>query len=111
MTLFAKSALRSCFAVTIILLSGSCLLGATPAASFSAQSIDQVQDIHGDPQTADLVVFAGGNEWFALPAIFRAFQAAHPEVTHIYYETLPPGIITHQIASGSLSINDLVLAP
>lgn len=112
--LFAQGALRSCFnlsiAVTVIALAGSCLLGVTPP-SFSAQCVDQVQDIHGDPAAADLVVFAGGNEWFALPEIFRAFQAAHPEVVHIYYETLPPGTISAQIAAGSLTLDDLVLAP
>lgn len=30
---------------------------------------------------------------------------------HIYYETLPPGIINAQIAAGSLTIGDLMLAP
>src|SRR5579863_2862157 len=107
---FAHALFRSCLAVTGILFATTCLLGLAPAG-FSAQCIDDVMDIHGDPANADLVVFAGGNEWFALPEIFRAFQTMHPEVIHIYYETLPPGIISQQITTGSLQIGGVELSP
>lgn len=97
------------------------LIGATPAplptnqppvdhATFTVPCVDELVDLHGDPIHADLVVFAGGNEWFAMPEIFEAFQKAHPEVVHIYYETLPPGILALQMRTGKLAVGDLLIA-
>ncbi len=97
--------------VFALVLAASCLLGATSpgvtSVDFTADGADQVLDLHGDPASADLVIFAGGNEWFAMPDILAAFKQAHPEVIHIYYETLPPGIISQQMATGTLRVGEL----
>lgn len=45
-----------------------------------------------------------------MPEIFAAFQKAHPEVAHIYYETLPPGILALQMRTGKLAVGDLLIA-
>ena len=66
-------------------------------------------DLHGDPDGADLIVFAGGNEWFALPEIMAAFRRKHPEIKHVFYETLPPGVLAEQMKAGALQIGELTL--
>jgi ABC-type molybdate transport system substrate-binding protein len=66
-------------------------------------------DRHGDPDGADLVVFAGGNEWFALPEVMAAFRRQHPEIKHVFYETLPPGVLAEQMNAGTLQMGELTL--
>lgn len=98
------------FLAFIILAFG--LLAVAPAATpvpFTVPCIDDVLDLHGDPVHADLVIFAGGNEWFALPDIVAAFQNAHPEVRTVYYETLPPGIVAQQMHAGALQVGQLTI--
>jgi len=90
------------------------LLGVTPAplpspAQFSAPGADEVMDLHGDPQGAGLVIFAAGNQWFVMPQLLAAFQRAYPDVGPIFYETLPPGVLSAQIASGALQVGELTL--
>ncbi len=87
-------------------------LGATPAAPVNGTvpCVDQLMDIHGNPVGADLVIFAGGNQWFVMPRLLAAFQRAHPEVRHIFYETLPPGLLARQMQTGGLRIGDMTLS-
>lgn len=94
----------------MLLLIGA--VAATPVSTpvpFTVPCIDDVMDLHGDPVHADLVIFAGGNEWFALPEIVGAFKKAHPEARHVFYETLPPGILARQMESGALQVGDLTV--
>ena len=60
---------------------------------------DRVDDLHNleVADDADLVLFMAGNQFMAMGEIIRAFQAAHPEVQKIFYETLPPGLALKQI--------------
>lgn len=76
---------------------------------FTVQGIDNVPDLHGSPERADLVVFAAGNQFMVMSDLMRAFRAAHPEVRRIFYETLPPGIEARQIARGSIEFGNLVI--
>ena len=100
--------------VLAILLAASCLLGATSprvtGVDFTVDGVDQILDLHGDPASADLVIFAGGNEWFVMPEILAAFKRSHPEVVKIYYETLPPGIIAQQMDVGVLRVGELEIS-
>ena len=85
--------------------------GAAPAPpSFSATAIDDAMDLHGDPCNAQLVIFAGGNQWMVMPALLAAFRESHPGLDRIFYETLPPGILSKQLTSGSLSVGQLSLS-
>ena len=62
--------------------------------------MDNVPDLHGNPSDAKLVIFIGGNQFFVLPQLITAFEHHHPELKgHIFYETLPPGILRKQIAA------------
>ncbi len=86
-----------------------------PAAAkgymFQVATIDNVPDLHGNPEDAKLVLFIGGNQFFVLPRLIAGFQAMHPELRgHIFYETLPPGILRRQIAAGNtLTLGNLTI--
>jgi ABC-type molybdate transport system substrate-binding protein len=69
---------------------------------FHVPDIDNVPDLHGNPCNARLVLFIGGNQFFVLPQLVAVFEQQHPELKgHIFYETLPPGILRRQIAAGN----------
>ncbi len=86
-----------------------------PAASkgyeFQVPDVDNVPDLHGNPANARLVLFIGGNQFFVLPQLVEGFVKLHPELAgHIYYETLPPGILRRQIAANdTLTLGNLTL--
>jgi ABC-type molybdate transport system substrate-binding protein len=85
----------------------------TPAArtvAFSVPPADQVLDLHGDPGDAQLVIFAAGNQFMVMPALLRAFQERHPEITRVYYETLPPGVVVDQVYSHDLRVGNLLIS-
>ncbi|GAC1516365.1 MAG: substrate-binding domain-containing protein [Terriglobales bacterium] len=69
---------------------------------FHVSSIDNVPDLHGNPVGAKLVLFIGGNQFFVLPRLVASFEHLHPELKgHIFYETLPPGVLRKQMMSGN----------
>ncbi len=78
---------------------------------FSVDGIDNVPDLHGNPEGARLVLFIGGNQFMALPELIRAFERRHAELRgRIFYETLPPGILRRQLAAGgTLTLGNLTL--
>lgn len=84
---------------------------ASKGAVFSVPDIDNVPDLHGNPADAKLVLFIGGNQFFVLPQLIAAFEQYHPELKgHIFYETLPPGILRKQIAAqGALTLGNLTI--
>jgi ABC-type molybdate transport system substrate-binding protein len=73
--------------------------------------VDNIPDLHGNPCDAKLVLFIGGNQFFVLPQLVAAFEQQHPELKgHIYYETLPPGILRRQIAADdALTLGNLTI--
>ncbi len=83
---------------------------AAPTLAFSVPPADQVLDLHGDPGDAQLVIFAAGNQFMVMPALLRAFQERHPEIAHVYYETLPPGVVIDQVCSGDLRVGNLLIS-
>ncbi len=67
---------------------------------FPVEDVDNVPDLHGNPEGAKLVLFIGGNQFFVLPQLIAGFEKQHPELRgRIYYETLPPGILRKQMAN------------
>jgi ABC-type molybdate transport system substrate-binding protein len=111
------------FAV-ILAASSACLAQATPPWSkgandpaadkgyvFHVDDVDNVPDIHGNPCDAQLVIFIGGNQFFVLPQLVAAFEQQHPELKgHLFYETLPPGILRKQIAAGgAITLGNLTI--
>lgn len=79
--------------------------------TFAVSNIDNVPDLHGNPAGAKLVLFIGGNQFFVLPQLIDGFVRLHPELRgHIFYETLPPGILRRQMAAhDTLTLGNLTL--
>jgi molybdate transport system substrate-binding protein len=79
--------------------------------AFHVADVDNVPDLHGNPANAKFVIFIGGNQFFVLPQLIAAFEAHHPELKgHIFYETLPPGILRKQIAANdTITLGNLTI--
>lgn len=66
---------------------------------FSPMTVDNNPDFHGNitavtmhPKSS-LVVFIGGNIFFVLPHVVKAFKKEYPAVKHVFYVTIPPGML------------------
>ncbi len=58
-------------------------------------------DFHGDLNDPALVLYVGGNYYFAMAPLVRAFEAAHPAYAgHIFYVTIPPGMLVTAMQDG-----------
>ena len=68
---------------------------------FTIPQIDDLADFHGDLTDPKLVLYVGGNYFFAMAPLVQAFEAAHPEYKgRIYWETIPPGLLVEQLKAG-----------
>lgn len=68
---------------------------------FTEPEVDNLADFHGDPAESRLSLFVGGNYFFAMAPLVKAFETLHPEFKgHIYWETIPPGLLVKQIQAG-----------
>ena len=78
---------------------------------FQVSDIDNVPDLHGNPLDAKLVLFIGGNQFFVLPRLIAGFVKQHPELAgHIFYETLPPGVLRKQMEQNdTITVGNLTL--
>lgn len=65
-------------------------------------------DFHGDPCTAECVVFSDGNHHMALADALRAFTDTHG--AGIFYVTTPPAPLLAWLARGTLCIGNLRLS-
>lgn len=91
--------------------------GETPPAAdtgvpFTVPEVNNMPDFHGSPTTAEFVVFAGGNYFFALKELVEAFQRQKPELRgRIFFETIPPGIIERQLENrNTITVGNLTLS-
>jgi molybdate transport system substrate-binding protein len=71
--------------------------------------VNNVYDLHGSPTEADLVVFFNGNQFMVVSELLQAFRQQQPSVKHIFYETLPPGVLVQQVKGRPLRIGNLML--
>lgn len=68
---------------------------------FTVPQIDVLADFHGDLSDPKLVLYVGGNYFFAMAPLVQAFEAAHPDYKgRIFWETIPPGLLVEQIKGG-----------
>jgi ABC-type molybdate transport system substrate-binding protein len=68
---------------------------------FTVPEVDDLADFHGDPTDPGLVLYVGGNYFFAMAPLVRAFETVHPEYKgRIYWETIPPGLLVRQMQAG-----------
>ncbi|WP_371418547.1 substrate-binding domain-containing protein [Acidisoma sp. S159] len=68
---------------------------------FTVPEVDDLADFHGDLTDPKLVLYVGGNYFFAMAPLVQAFEAANPDYKgRIYWETIPPGLLVRQLAKG-----------
>jgi molybdate transport system substrate-binding protein len=69
--------------------------------SFTVPQVDDLADFHGNLSDPKLVLYVGGNYFFAMAPLVAAFEQEHPEFNgRIYWETIPPGLLVKQIEAG-----------
>jgi ABC-type molybdate transport system substrate-binding protein len=84
--------------------------GDQKAVSFSVPSVDYICDLHHDPCNPDLSLFLNGNQWMVVEELLSAFCKLYPHIKHIFYETLPPGVLAEQIRQGALHVGKLKIS-
>ncbi len=68
---------------------------------FTVPPVDVLADFHGSIDQPQLVLYASGNYFFAMAPLVHAFGEAYPAYRgHVFYETLPPGLLIKQIDAG-----------
>jgi molybdate transport system substrate-binding protein len=68
---------------------------------FTVPQVDDLADFHGDITDPKLVLYVGGNYFFAMAPLVAAFEKEHPSYKgRIYWETIPPGLLVKQIEAG-----------
>lgn len=76
---------------------------------FTVPQVDVLADFHGDLTAPKLVLYVGGNYFFAMAPLVAKFEADHPEYRgRIYWETIPPGLLVKQIhAGGTITVGNM----
>jgi molybdate transport system substrate-binding protein len=76
---------------------------------FTVPEVDNLADLHGDLDAPKLALYVGGNYFFAMAPLVKAFEVEHAEYKgHVYWETLPPGLLAKQIeAGGRITIGNM----
>lgn len=76
---------------------------------FTVPEADNLADFHGSPANPKLVLYVGGNYFFAMAPLVRAFEETHPEYKgRIYWETIPPGLLMKQLkAGGTITVGNM----
>jgi molybdate transport system substrate-binding protein len=81
----------------------------TRGLEFTVPKIDDLADFHGDLNGSKLVLFVGGNYYFAMAPLVETFESAHPEYKgRLFWETIPPGLLAEQMkAGGTISVGNM----
>ena len=66
-------------------------------------------DFHGDPASAQLVVFSDGNHHMALAECVEAFVRRNPRLHAVFYTTTPPSVYLTWMRTGELNLGNLTL--
>lgn len=76
---------------------------------FTVPEVDDMADFHGDLTDPKLVLFVGGNYYFAMAPLVKAFETAHPEYKgRLFWETIPPGLLVKQMqAGGTITVGNM----
>ncbi len=76
---------------------------------FTEPDADNLADFHGNLQHPLLVLYVGGNYFFAMAPLVHEFERLHPEyLGHLYWETLPPGVLLEQLkAGGTITVGNM----
>jgi molybdate transport system substrate-binding protein len=68
---------------------------------FTVPQVDDLADFHGDITDPKLVLYVGGNYFFAMAPLVTEFEKEHPNYKgRMYWETIPPGLLVKQMEAG-----------
>ena len=68
---------------------------------FTVPEVDNLADFHGDPIAPKLILYVGGNYFFAMAPLIAKFEQENPQLKgKIYWETLPPELLARQLQAG-----------
>ena len=68
---------------------------------FTVPEVDDLADFHGDVTDPKLVLYVGGNYFFAMAPLVAEFEREHPAYKgRLYWETIPPGLLVKQMQAG-----------
>jgi molybdate transport system substrate-binding protein len=81
----------------------------TRGLDFTVPEVDDMADFHGDLSDPKLILYVGGNYYFAMAPLVQAFEAAHPEYKgRLFWETIPPGLLVQQMqAGGTITVGNM----
>ncbi len=69
---------------------------------FTVPEVDNLPDFHGSLTDPQLVIFVGGNYYFAMAPLVKEFENEHPDLRgRIYYITIPPGLLVKMMERGN----------
>ncbi|RDS84255.1 substrate-binding domain-containing protein [Dyella psychrodurans] len=76
---------------------------------FTVPDADNLADFHGNPDHPALSLYVGGNYFFAMAPLVKAFEAKYPEYKgRLYWETIPPGLLVKQMkAGGTVTVGNM----
>lgn len=70
---------------------------------FTVPEVDDLADFHGDISNPKLVLYVGGNYFFATAPLVQEFETEHPEYKgRLYWETIPPGLLVKQLKANGV---------
>ena len=78
---------------------------------FTVPEVENLPDFHGNPLDAKLVLYVGGNYFFALAPLVKLFEEQNADLKgRIFWETLPPGVLVKQMdAGGTITVGNMTL--
>ena len=82
---------------------------AAPGSEWSQARSNLCLDFHGDPASAQLVVFSDGNHYMALAECAESFVRRTPGLHEVFYTTTPPSVYLTLLRTGELSLGNLTL--
>ena len=82
---------------------------AAPGSEWSQARSNLCLDFHGDPASAQLVVFSDGNHYMALAECVEAFVRRSPGLHEVFYTTTPPSVYLAWMRTGELTLGNLTL--
>jgi molybdate transport system substrate-binding protein len=75
--------------------------GVDRGMEFTVPPVDVLADFHGSIDHPELVLYVSGNYFFAVAGLVEAFGNAYARYRgHVFYETLPPGLLLKQMEAG-----------
>lgn len=70
---------------------------------FTVPEVDDMADFHGDLDHSKLVLYIGGNYFFAVAPLVKAFEAEHPPLKgKVFVVTIPPGLEVKAMKAGGI---------